>query len=86
MRSDPDLDIFQRIYQAFSGSPVGSERDFWAPHAIAREDVKIQAVDERWRNVALAAVARLVTRYAWNLDARAALRQVYMGPIVGFFE
>jgi hypothetical protein len=74
-KSDSDLEIFQRIYADLSGLPVGSEREFWAPHALAREDVKIQAVEERWRARALAAAARLVTRYAWSLDARAKLRQ-----------
>jgi hypothetical protein len=74
-KSDPDLELFQRISGDFNGLPVGSERQFWAPHALVREDVKIQAVEERWREKALAAAARLVTRYAWSLDARAALRQ-----------
>ena len=67
--------MFQCIYDDFGGLPVGSERELWAPHALAREDVKILSVEKRWRDRALAAAASLVTRYAWSLDARAKLRK-----------
>jgi hypothetical protein len=52
-KSDLDLEIFQRIYADLGGLPVGSQREFWAPHALAREDVNIQTVEKRWQDKAL---------------------------------
>jgi hypothetical protein len=56
------------------GLPIGSERSYWAPHALARDDLKIKAVVDKWQQPALDAARRLVDRYAWSLEARAALR------------
>ena len=44
------------------------------PHALAREDVKIKAVVDKWQHRGLNAAVRLVNRYAWSLEARAGLR------------
>jgi hypothetical protein len=73
-RSDPDLSLFNRIMDDLLGLPIGSERAYWAPHALVREDLKITAVIDKWRQPALDAARGLVDRYAWSLEARAALR------------
>jgi len=73
-QSDPDLSLFSRITDDLLGLPIGSERAYWAAHALAREDLKIKGVVDKWRQPALEAARRLVDRYAWSLEARAALR------------
>ncbi len=72
---DPDLLVFRRINDDIGSLPIGKVRDYWAPHALAREDVKILAIENNWRDAALAAANRLKERYAWSLEARAALRR-----------
>jgi hypothetical protein len=72
--SDPDLILFRRVNENLMGLPVGSERSYWSGDALAREDVKIKVVVSKWQQPALAAARRLVDRYAWSLEARAALR------------
>ena len=73
-KSDPDLSLFDRIYDDLLELPIGSERSYWAAHALAREDVKIKAVVDKWQRPALDAARRLVDRYAWSLEARTRLR------------
>lgn len=73
-QSDPDLSVFISINRDLMGLPTGSERAYWAAHALAREDLKIQAIVDKWQHPALDAAKRLVDRYAWSLEARAALR------------
>jgi hypothetical protein len=73
-QSDPDLSVFNRILGDLLGLPIGSERSYWAPHALAREDSKIKAVVDKWQQPALDAARKLVDRYTWSLEARAALR------------
>jgi hypothetical protein len=73
-QSDPDLSLFSLIMNDLLGLPIGSERSYWAPHALAREDLKIKAVVDKWQQPALDAARRLVDRYAWSLEARAVLR------------
>jgi hypothetical protein len=73
-KSDPDLTLFMRVNEHLMGLPVGSERSHWAAHALAREDVKIKLVVDKWQQPALDAARRLVDRYGWSLEARAALR------------
>jgi len=73
-QSDPDLSLFSRILDDLLGLPIGAERAHWAVHALAREDLKIKAVVDKWQQPALDAAGRLVDRYAWSLEARAALR------------
>jgi hypothetical protein len=73
-QSDPDLSVFHRVLDELLGLPIGSERSYWAPHALARDDLKIKAIVDSWQQPALAAARRLVDRYSWSLEARAALR------------
>jgi hypothetical protein len=73
-QSDPDLSLFSRISGDLMEFPIGSERAYWAAAALAREDLKIKAIVDKWRQPALDAARRLVDRYAWSLEARAALR------------
>jgi hypothetical protein len=73
-QSDPDLSVFNRMLGDLLGLPIGSERSYWAPHALARDDLKIEAVVDKWQKPALDAARRLVDRYEWSLEARAALR------------
>ena len=73
-RSDSDLSVFMRFLGDLNGLPIGSERSYWALDALAREDVKIKAVVEKWRQPVLEAGSRLIERYSWSLKARAALR------------
>jgi hypothetical protein len=73
-QSDADLSVFIRINRDLMGLPTGSERTFWAAHALTREDLKIQAIVDKWQQPALDAARRLVDRYAWSLEARATLR------------
>jgi hypothetical protein len=72
--SDPDLSVFSSILDDLLGLPIGSERSYWAAPALADEDLKIKAVADKWQQPALDAARRLVDRYAWSLEARAALR------------
>jgi hypothetical protein len=74
-QDDPDLAVFTRIDDESAVLPVGPERSQWAAHALEREDAKILAVEERWREEALRAARSLVERYTWSLEAREALRR-----------
>jgi hypothetical protein len=73
-QADADLVVFNRVNDDLLGLPIGVERSHWARHALAHKDLKIQAVVEKWRKPAFEAAQRLVGRYAWSLEARAALR------------
>lgn len=73
-QTDPDLSVFDHIIADLAGLPIGSERSYWAGHALAREDSKIKVVVDKWQQPALDAARRLVDRYAWTLEARATLR------------
>jgi hypothetical protein len=73
--SDPDLKVFRLLRDEFIGLPIGRERQYWAAHALAREDVKIRAVEDTWREAAMQAARNLQQKYAWSLEARAELRQ-----------
>jgi hypothetical protein len=74
-KDDPDLAVFARIDEESTVLPVGPERSQWAAHALEREDAKILAFEERWREEALQAARNLAKRYAWSLEARVMLRQ-----------
>jgi hypothetical protein len=79
VQSDPDLTLFRRVNENLMGLPVGSERSYWSVDALAREDMKIKVVVSKWQQPALDAARRLVDRYAWSLEARAALRSAGHG-------
>lgn len=74
-KDDPDLSTFRLILGEFVGIPAGAERKHWAPHALAREDLRIRNLEAIWRDKAAEAAKRLVERYAWSLEARKALRR-----------
>jgi hypothetical protein len=74
-QDDPDLAVFTHIDDESAVLPVGPERSQWAAHALEREDAKIRAIEEKWREAALRAGRCLVEKYAWSLEARAALRR-----------
>ncbi len=73
-QTDADLLLFNHVNDDLLGLPTGVERSHWAAHALAHEDLKIKAIVDKWQKPALEAARRLVDRYAWSLEARAALR------------
>ena len=73
-QGDAELSLFNRVNDDLLGSAIGAERSYWAVHALAQEDLKIRAVVDKWQKPAFDAARRLVDRYAWSLEARAALR------------
>jgi hypothetical protein len=75
IEKDKDLLVFQKICGDALSLPVGSERQYWAKHALVREDVKIKAVELRWGEKAITAAARIAERYRWALVARQRRRQ-----------
>jgi hypothetical protein len=72
---DDDLLTFRQIYSDMGSLPIGPVRQYWAAHALERVDPKIRAIEKRWRHRAQAAAEGLLKRYAWSLEARAALRR-----------
>jgi hypothetical protein len=70
-----DFEVFRQLRDELIGLPIGRERKWWAARALAREDLKIQAIEEKWRNKAMKAAGNLEAKYAWSLEARAALRK-----------
>jgi len=73
-QADSDLLIFEHLLGDLSELPIGPERKYWAPDALARDDVKIKAVVDKWHPRAVTAARKLVDRYEWSLAARAARR------------
>jgi hypothetical protein len=65
-QSDPDLLVFNLALGDLLGLPIGSERSFWSPHALARDDLKIKAVVDKWQQPALDAVKRLADPGRWR--------------------
>ena len=75
LESERDFDVFRRLRDELIGLPIGRERKWWAAHALAREDIKIQTIEDKWRSKAMKAAGNLEAKYAWSLEARAALRK-----------
>ena len=73
--SERDFEVFRQLRDELIGLPIGRERKWWAARALAREDIKIHAIEEKWRNKAMKAAGNLEAKYAWSLEARAALRK-----------
>jgi hypothetical protein len=73
--SERDFDVFRRLRDELIEMPIGRERKQWAADALAREDIKIQAIVEKWRAKAMKAASNLEAKFAWSLEARAALRK-----------
>ncbi|CAB3788407.1 hypothetical protein [Paraburkholderia caffeinilytica] len=68
--NEPEFQLFRAITSESNHLPVGEVRAHWAPYALAREDIHIRAVEDRWREQALAAAARLVERYKWAVKRK----------------
>ena len=73
--SEQDFDVFRRLRDELVELPIGRERKHWAADALAREDIKIQAIEEKWRTKAMKAAANLEAKFAWSQEARATLRK-----------
>jgi hypothetical protein len=73
--SERDFDVFRRLRDELVALPIGRERKWWATHALAREDVEIQAILAKWRSKAMKSAANLEAKYEWSLAARTALRK-----------
>ena len=73
--SERDFEVFRRLRDELIELPIGRERKHWAADALAREDVKIHAIEEKWRTKAMKAAGNLETKFAWSLAARTTLRK-----------
>ena len=62
----PAFQIFHAIDGETCFLPVDEVRNYWAPEALAREDITIRAAEERWRPQAIATATALVQQYAWG--------------------
>lgn len=58
--------LFRAVASDTDDLPVGDVRSHWATDALEREDRRIEAAEEFWREKALSAAARLVERYQWT--------------------
>jgi hypothetical protein len=75
LESEQDFEVFRRLRDELIGLPIGRERKWWAAHALAREDIKILKIQDKWRSKAMKAAGNLEAKYAWSLAAHAALRK-----------
>jgi len=73
--SERDFEVFRRLRDELIELPIGLERKHWAADALAREDTKIHAIEEKWRSKAMKAASNLEAKFAWSLASRAALRK-----------
>jgi len=73
--SERDFEVFRQLRDELIELPVGRERKHWAADALAREDIKLRAIEDKWRTKAMKAAGNLETKYAWSLAARATLRK-----------
>lgn len=74
LKNDPDLTTFVAMDSETDTLPVGEVRKYWASHALEREDVEIAKAEEMYRSTALESAQRLVERFEWALESRAARR------------
>ncbi len=70
LEEDADLSVFRSIDSETNILPIGEVRQHWAPDSLKRYDVLINKAEEQYKDVALAAAARIIKRFAWALDAR----------------
>jgi hypothetical protein len=73
--AEQDFEVFRRLRDELIELPIGRERKHWAADALAREDIKIQAIEEKWRTKAMKAAGNLEAKFAWSPAARATLRK-----------
>jgi hypothetical protein len=71
---DPDLTTFVAIDSETDILPVREVRKYWATHALEREDVEIAKAEDLYRSTAIESARRLVERFEWSLEAKAARR------------
>lgn len=76
LHADADLTTFVAIDSETDALPVGDVRKLWATHALALHDVAIAEAEALYKPPALEAAHRLVERFAWSLEARAAKRKM----------
>ena len=65
-----DFAVFRSICAQTLELPVGRERAYWSSSALTRADLKLRAIENRWRQSALASARRLAEKYRWALAAR----------------
>ena len=73
--SERDFEVFRQLRDELIELPIGRERKHWAADALAREDVKLHAIEDKWRTKAMKAAGNLEAKYAWSAAARATLRK-----------
>jgi hypothetical protein len=73
--SERDFEVFRQLRDELIELPIGRERKHWAADALSREDIKLHAIEDKWRSKAMKAAGNLEAKYAWSLAARAALRK-----------
>jgi hypothetical protein len=54
------INVFWAIHTETDALPIGEERALWNAEALAREDKKISAAEERWRHEAVTAATQLI--------------------------
>jgi hypothetical protein len=67
---DPDVETFVAIDSETDTLPVGEVRQYWAAHALEREDVEIGRAERLYAAIARQAAEALVERFSWALEAR----------------
>ena len=70
LRDDPDVSTFVAIDSETDKLPVGEVRQYWAAHALEKEDVEIGRAERLYAATAKQAAEALVQRLSWALDAR----------------
>lgn len=66
VEGEPEFLLFRAIASETDDLPVGDVREHWATDALEREDLRIEAAEEFWREKALSAAEGLVERYQWT--------------------
>jgi hypothetical protein len=66
VEGEPEFLLFRAVASDTDDLPLGDVRSHWATDALEREDLRIEAAEEFWREKALSAAARLVERYEWT--------------------
>jgi hypothetical protein len=74
LRDDEDVLTFVAIASETDTLPLGEVREFWAPHALAKQDVDIEKAEALYRSPAREAAHRLMERLEWTFEARAKRR------------
>jgi hypothetical protein len=70
LEKDDDLMTFISIDSETNILPIAEVRQHWALDSLKKYDFLITQAEERFKNIALAAAARLATRFEWAVNAR----------------